>query len=110
MVDFHAGINYVTHSDIEITEATADRCVGRVAVRPHHHQPYGVVLGGLYCSLVETLASTVAALWAMERGLMGCVGVNCSTDFRPSVRDGVLVGEATPIHRGRTQQQIGRAH
>lgn len=104
MVDFHAGINYVTHSDIEITEATADRCVGRVAVRPHHHQPYGVVHGGLYCTLVETLASTGAALWAMEQGLMGCVGVNNSTDFLRSVREGVLVGEATPIHRGRTQQ------
>ena len=35
---------------------------------------------------------------------MGCVGVNNSTDFLRSVREGVLVGEATPIHRGRTQQ------
>ncbi|HEX7098263.1 MAG TPA: PaaI family thioesterase [Acidimicrobiia bacterium] len=104
MVDFHSGINYVTHSDIELTEATADRCVGRVVVARHHHQPYGVVHGGLYCTLVETLASTGAALWAMERGMMGCVGVNNSTDFLRPVRDGVLIGEATPIHRGRTQQ------
>src|SRR5690606_15849762 len=104
MVDFHAGINYVTHSDIEITEATADRCVGRVAVRPHHHPPSGVVPGGSASTPVGTRAWPGAALWAMERGLMGCVGVNNSSDFLRSVREGVLVGEATPIHRGRTQQ------
>lgn len=104
MQDFHSGVNYVTHSGIEVTEATADRAVGRVEVGPQHHQPYGVVHGGLYCALVETLASTGAAVWAMEQGMMGCVGVNNNTDFLRSTRDGVLIGEATPIHRGRTQQ------
>lgn len=104
MDDFHQGINFVTHSDIEITEAGPDRVIGRIEVVPHHHQPYGVVHGGVYCTLVETLASTGAALWAIEQGMMGCVGVHNATDFLRSVRDGVLVGEATPIHRGRTQQ------
>jgi uncharacterized protein (TIGR00369 family) len=104
MEDFGQDINYVTHTDIEITESAADRVVGRIEVRPHHHQPYGVVHGGVYCTLVETLASTGAALWAMERGMMGCVGVHNATDFLRAVREGVLVGEATPIHRGRTQQ------
>lgn|SRR5688572_15973967 len=104
MDTLHFGINYATHSDIEITEATSDLAVGRVQVGEHHHQPYGVVHGGLYCTLVETLASTGAALWAMEQGMAGCVGVHNSTDFLRSTRDGVLVGKATPIHRGRTQQ------
>lgn len=104
MDDFHQGINFVTHTDIEIIESAADGVVGRIEVRPHHHQPYGVVHGGVYCTLVETLASTGAALWAMERGMMGCVGVHNATDFLRAVREGVLVGEATPIHRGRTQQ------
>ena len=104
MEDFHAGVNYVTHSDIDVTEATPDRAVGRVELAPHHHQPYGVVHGGLYCTLVETLASMGAAVWAMEQGMVGCVGVNNSTDFLRATREGVLIGEATPIHRGRTQQ------
>lgn len=104
MEDFHQGINYVTHSEIELTEMGPDRVVGRVVIQPHHHQPYGVVHGGLYCTLVETLASTGAALWAMEQGMMGCVGVHNATDFLRSTRDGTLIGTATPIHRGRTQQ------
>lgn len=107
MEDFHQGINYVTHSEIELSEAGPDRAVGRVVIQPHHHQPYGVVHGGLYCTLVETLASTGAALWAMEQGMMGCVGVHNATDFLRSTREGTLIGTATPIHRGRTQQLWG---
>lgn len=104
MEDLHAGINYVKHSNIEITEASPDRAVGRVVLAAHHNQPYGVVHGGVYCTLVETLASTGAALWAIDQGIAGCVGVHNSTDFLRSAREGVLIGEATPIHRGRTQQ------
>ncbi|MFP3914878.1 MAG: PaaI family thioesterase [Actinomycetota bacterium] len=104
MVDFHTGTNFVTHSGIEVTEANSEKAVGRLEVRPHHHQPYGVVHGGVYCTLVETLASTGAALWALDQGMAGCVGVHNATDFLRPVREGVLGGEATPVHRGRTQQ------
>jgi uncharacterized protein (TIGR00369 family) len=104
MMDFHSGVNFVTHSDIEIVEADGEKVVGRIAVAPYHHQPYGVVHGGVYCTLVETLASTGAAMWAMDQGMMGCVGVHNSTDFLRSTRDGTLVGTATPVHRGRSQQ------
>ena len=104
MTDIHSGVNFVTHNDIEIVEADSEKVVGRIAVGPHHHQPYGVVHGGVYCTLVETLASTGAALWAMDQGMIGCVGVHNSTDFLRSTRDGTLVGMATPVHRGRSQQ------
>ncbi|MGA7272440.1 MAG: PaaI family thioesterase [Acidimicrobiia bacterium] len=104
MEDLHAGINFVTHSDIEILEADGDRAVGRVEIAEHHHQPYGIVHGGVYCTLVETLASTGAALWAMSKGMVGCVGLSNMTDFLRATREGVIMGEATPIHRGRTQQ------
>lgn len=95
---------YVSHSGIELTDATVDRCTGRIEITPNHHQPYGVVHGGVYCTLVETLASTGAALWAMEQGMAGAVGVSNKTDFLRATTEGVLIGEAFPIHRGRTQQ------
>lgn len=104
MEAFHSGVNFVTHSDIEITESNADHVVGHIVLGPHHNQPYGVVHGGVYCTLVETLASTGAAIWATDQGMMGCVGVHNATDFLRAVREGTVVGEATPIHRGRTQQ------
>lgn len=103
-MNVHSGINYVTHSGIEITDYGPDEAVGRVEIADHHHQPYGLVHGGLYCTLIETLASTGAAMWAMEQGMAGCVGVSNSTDFLRGTREGVLVGRATPIHRGRSQQ------
>jgi 1,4-dihydroxy-2-naphthoyl-CoA hydrolase len=104
MIDYHQGVNFVTHSDIEVVEAGPDRAVGHITVAPHHHQPYGIVHGGVYCTMVETLASTGAALWAMDQGMEGCVGVSNSTDFIRATREGELEGVATPIHRGRTQQ------
>lgn len=95
---------YVAHSGLELTDASVDHCEGRIAIEDIHHQPYGVVHGGVYCMMIETLASTGAALWAMEQGMAGAVGLSNKTDFIRATTDGVLLGRATPIHRGRTQQ------
>lgn len=95
---------YVGHTGIELTDASPDSCEGRLVIEEIHHQPYGVVHGGVYCTLIETLASSGAALWAIENGMAGCVGVSNQTDFIRATTEGVLLGSATPIHRGRTQQ------
>lgn len=95
---------FVSHSGIELTEASADTAVGHIVITENHHQPYGVVHGGVYCTLAETLASTGAALWAIEEGMAGAVGVTNKTDFLRPTKEGALTGTATPIHRGRSQQ------
>jgi 1,4-dihydroxy-2-naphthoyl-CoA hydrolase len=95
---------YVAHTGIELTDASADHCEGRIEITENHHQPYGVVHGGVYCTLIETLASTGAALWALDQGMAGAMGVSNKTDFLKATTDGVISGRATPIHRGRTQQ------
>jgi 1,4-dihydroxy-2-naphthoyl-CoA hydrolase len=101
---FTARPTYVTLTGIELTEASIDHCEGRLEIVPDHHQPYGVVHGGVYCTLIETLASTGAALWAMDRGMAGAVGLSNKTDFLRATTEGVLLGRASPVHRGRTQQ------
>ncbi len=95
---------YVGLSGIELTEASSEFAAGRIEITENHHQPYGMVHGGVYCTLAETLASTGAAMWAVEQGFAGAVGVANKTDFLRATTGGVLIGEATPIHRGRTQQ------
>ena len=70
--------------------------------QPKHHQPHGIVHGGVHCSLVETLASIGASVWLGEQGRV--VGVNNNTDFYRAVREGALTSTATPVHRGRSQQ------
>ena len=95
---------YVTHSGMELTDASIDHAEGRIEINDFHHQPYGVVHGGVYCMMIETLASTGAALWAVESGMAGAVGLSNKTDFIRATTEGVVLGKATPIHRGRTQQ------
>lgn len=95
---------FVGLTGIELTDASGDHAEGRLVINENHHQPYGVVHGGVYCTLVETLASTGAALWAMEQGMAGAMGVSNKTDFLRPATEGVLLGRATPIHRGKTQQ------
>jgi uncharacterized protein (TIGR00369 family) len=89
---------------IEYEEATSSRVVLGLDIDERHHQPYGLVHGGAYCTLVETAASLGAALAAMDKGLTGAVGVSNSTDFFRSHRAGRIRATATPIHQGRTQQ------
>jgi 1,4-dihydroxy-2-naphthoyl-CoA hydrolase len=93
---------FVRHLGIEMTEVTSDRVVAHWEAAPKHHQPYGIVHGGVHCSVVETLASVGAATWLGDRGKV--VGVNNNTDFYRGVSDGLLTATATPIHRGRSQQ------
>lgn len=75
---------------------------GRVEITPALQQPYGIVHGGVYCSIVETLASHAAATRAAGDGNL-VVGVANSTDFLRATREGVLEAVAEPVHVGRSQ-------
>lgn len=67
------------------------------------HQPSGIVHGGVWCAVIESMASVCAALTALPRGLV-CVGAHNATDFLRPHREGRIDGVATPVHVGRTQQ------
>ncbi|MBM7079721.1 MULTISPECIES: PaaI family thioesterase [Micromonospora] len=83
-------------------EASGDRVVIRWKVRPELHQPAGILHGGVYCAVVETVGSVGGTLWLGDRGSV--VGVSNQTDFLRAVREGELVAVGTPVHRGRSQQ------
>jgi 1,4-dihydroxy-2-naphthoyl-CoA hydrolase len=87
---------------IEFSELGANRTVLTCEITPDLLQPYGIVHGGVHCSLVETAASFGAALWLGDRGHV--VGVANHTNFLRAARSGRITAVATPIHRGRTQQ------
>ncbi|MDZ7790071.1 MAG: PaaI family thioesterase [Xanthomonadales bacterium] len=79
-----------------------DRVEAHVEVGPQHHQPYGIVHGGVYCSMVETLASVAGAMRVLAQEKI-VVGVSNTTDFLRATREGRLAGSATPVHVGRLQ-------
>ncbi|HEY6793966.1 MAG TPA: PaaI family thioesterase [Kineosporiaceae bacterium] len=98
--DITSGLD--AHLKMEFREMTPDRAVVTWLVGPEHHQPHGIVHGGVYCAAVESAASFGAAIWLGDRGHV--VGVSNQTDFLRAVREGELTATATPVHRGRLQQ------
>jgi 1,4-dihydroxy-2-naphthoyl-CoA hydrolase len=87
---------------LSLDELSPDRVAGSFPVRPELLQPYGILHGGVMCSVVESAASVGGALWFGDRGHV--VGVSNHTNFLRAVRAGTLRVEATPVHRGRTSQ------
>lgn len=87
---------------IEYTELSGDRVVATWTADERHHQPYGIVHGGVHATLVESLGSVGAAIWYGERGR--CVGVSNATDFYRAVSTGRMTSVGTPVHQGRSQQ------
>jgi 1,4-dihydroxy-2-naphthoyl-CoA hydrolase len=89
--------------EIEIDEAGPTRVNGSVAADERHHQPWGLIHGGLYTTVIETFATTGAYEAVKDRGQQA-VGVTNITDFLRPHRAGRLDVAATAIHQGRSQQ------
>ena len=88
---------------ISFEETSPTSVRGSVAADERHHQPWGIVHGGLYTTVIETFATTGAYEAVKERGQQA-VGVSNTTDFLRPHRSGRLDVEAVPINQGRSQQ------
>jgi uncharacterized protein (TIGR00369 family) len=96
---------FVDYLDLDLQEVTGDRVVATWTAAPKHHQPYGIVHGGVHCSVVETLGSLGAAHWVLARDPEAkVVGVNNNTDFFRAVTEGAMTSTGVPLHQGRLQQ------
>jgi len=103
MPDLVTASEFMRLLEIEFDERGPTRVTGSVAADERHHQPWGLVHGGLYTSVVETFATSGAFEAVKDQG-MQAVGVSNHTDFVRPHRSGRLNVIATPIHQGRTQQ------
>lgn len=89
------------------TDIGPDGARASLELQPKLCQPAGIVHGGVYCSVVESVASVSAHTWLTQNGGEAggtVVGVNNNTDFLRAVSSGTVFAAATPIHRGRRQQ------
>lgn len=86
------------------TELSPDGARAQLEVQPKLLQPFGIVHGGVYCSMVESMASVAAYTWLAAHGGGAVVGVNNNTDFLRAIGSGTVYGVAEPLHRGRLQQ------
>ena len=83
---------------IEIEAATGDEARGRVPVSDHARQPAGLVHGGIYASMAESLA--VAATQAATGRV--AVGHSSQTSFLRPITEGLVHAAGRPRHRGRS--------
>ena len=87
---------------LRFTYATRHEVRAELVVAEVHLQPYGLVHGGVYCGIVESLASVGAALESMRSGRW-IVGVENTTRFHKATRAGVLTAVGRPVSVSDTQ-------
>ena len=89
---------------LKFEAVTPDEGRARLDINDTLLQPFGIVHGGVYCSIIESLASLCGQSWVSANGGGKVVGVNNNTDFLRAIGSGTVHAVATPIHRGRRQQ------
>ena len=94
---------WVSANGLRFFKATREEVIAEMEIKPKHLQAYGIVHGGVYCGLVETLASVGAAVDAYHQGRLA-VGMENHTSFLHAVRGGVLKAVAHPLSKGRRSQ------
>lgn len=87
---------------LEFDQISFGRLTAHMVASSRHHQPFGIVHGGVWCSVVETAASVAALLHAPAGQLV--VGIHQSTDFLRPFRTGQVAVVAESVHVGRSQQ------
>lgn len=102
-VDIIAPSDLLRLIELEFDELTPTHVTGSIAADERHHQPWGLVHGGLYTAAIETFATVGAFEAIKDRGQLA-VGVNNVTDFLRPHRSGRLRVTATAIQQARSQQ------
>jgi uncharacterized protein (TIGR00369 family) len=91
--DAQVGLEYVELSD--------EYARGRVPVRDELKQPAGLVHGGVYAAIAESLASIGTAVGVAQDG-KAAMGLSNQTSFLRPITQGTIHATATRRHRGRT--------
>ncbi len=94
---------FLAAAGLVITTVRPDRFEGYIDLGEEHHQPWGIVHGGVYATAIESAASLGASAFAAERGQYA-VGVNNNTSFLRPLTAGRVEVTASPIQQGRTLQ------
>jgi 1,4-dihydroxy-2-naphthoyl-CoA hydrolase len=105
-------IPFANTMGVEIVEATPERVVGRLVVRPELCTGGGILHGGAIMALADTVGA-VGAFLSLPPGATGTTTIESKTNFLGSAKAGTTVtAKATPAHIGKStsvwQTQITR--
>jgi 1,4-dihydroxy-2-naphthoyl-CoA hydrolase len=91
--DLLYGLELLEHGDAEVR--------GQVRVRDELKQQAGLLHGGVYAAIAESMASLATALAVAPEGNTAMGSSNATSFLRP-ITEGVVHAHATRLHRGRT--------
>lgn len=104
-MDFRGVIPYEQTFDalygFELVSHSAQEARASVPVRDQVKQPMGLVHGGVYASIAESLTS-LATAYAMQADGMSAQGLSNQTSFLRPITEGTIHALARRRHRGRT--------
>jgi uncharacterized protein (TIGR00369 family) len=86
---------------LEILQSSPEEVTARVAVRDELKQPMGLVHGGVFASIAESIASLGTA-WAVVADGMMAQGLSNQTSFLRPIVEGTIHARAVRRHKGRT--------
>ncbi len=86
---------------ITIDSAADGRATGRMPVENRVCQPYGIVHGGAYAVLAESITSAATYMGVRDDGKVA-LGMSNQTQLLRPAHKGTVSAEAEAIHRGRT--------
>ncbi len=86
---------------LRLLSCTDTEVRAEVTVREELKQQRGLLHGGVYAALAESMASIATALAVREIGEVA-MGLSNNTSFLRPITGGVVHGRATRVHRGRS--------
>jgi 1,4-dihydroxy-2-naphthoyl-CoA hydrolase len=86
---------------LEFLEISEEHVRARVLVRDELKQPLGLIHGGVYASLAESVTSIATAVVVVQEGNMA-TGMSNATNFLRPITAGYIHAHAKRLHRGRT--------
>ncbi len=89
--------------DIKFIDVEENKVVATMPVSPKVHQPDGVLHGGATVALAETVGS-YAAFLSVDKDTQMIRGIEISANHVKSIKEGLVIATAIPIHKGRTTQ------
>ena len=102
IASFEGSSDFMRVTGLHFEHVSAQRVTGWIDLGPQHHQPMGIVHGGVYASAIEGAASFGASFGAPKGYTV--VGVHNSTHFIRAVSSGRVHLDGSPLQQGRTQQ------
>ena len=86
---------------VEWIDFDPDNATARIKIESRHLQPFGIVHGGVYATLAESICSASTYGAVRDDGMVAIGQANDTTFLRPA-GEGHINASAKPRHRGRT--------